>query len=89
MTLDDAEHYSDKQRADIISQYPEHMRDIRAKGMPSFGAGLIFPVDEKTLLVDPFTVRLILSGSAAAISGGHTKSPLASCGTTATLTLFI
>lgn len=31
MTLDDAEHYTDKQRAEIISQYPEHMRDIRAK----------------------------------------------------------
>ena len=54
MTLDDADHYSDKQRADIISQYPEHMRDIRAKGIPQFGAGLIFPVDEKSLLVEPF-----------------------------------
>ena len=39
MTLDDAEHYSDKQRSEIIAQYPEHMKDIRAKGIPSFGAG--------------------------------------------------
>jgi hypothetical protein len=54
MTLDDAEHYSDKQRSEIIAQYPEHMKDIRAKGIPSFGAGLIFPVDEKRLLVEPF-----------------------------------
>ena len=54
MTLDDAEHYTDKQRSEIIAQYPEHMKDIRAKGIPSFGAGLIFPVDEKTLLVEPF-----------------------------------
>ena len=30
------------------------MKDIRAKGIPSFGAGLIFPVDEKRLLVEPF-----------------------------------
>lgn len=29
------------------------MRDIRAKGIPQFGAGLIFPVDEKSLLVEP------------------------------------
>jgi hypothetical protein len=49
--LDDAGHYNDAQRARIISQYPEHMRDIRAKGIPQFGAGLIFPVDEKSLLV--------------------------------------
>ena len=49
MTLDDAAHYTDKQRADIIAQYPEHMRDIRAKGIPSFGAGLIFPIDEKSI----------------------------------------
>lgn len=55
MTLDDAEHYTDKQRADIIAQYPSHMRDIRARGEPSFGAGLIFPVDERSLLVEPFT----------------------------------
>jgi phage terminase large subunit-like protein len=54
MTLDDAEHYSDKQRSEIIAQYPEHMKDIRAKGIPSFGAGLIFPIDEKRLLVEPF-----------------------------------
>lgn len=54
MTLDDADHYNDKQRAEIIAQYPEHMRDIRAKGIPQFGAGLIFPVDEKSLLVEPF-----------------------------------
>ena len=54
MTLDDADHYDDKQRAEIIAQYPDHMRDIRAKGIPQFGAGLIFPVDEKSLLVEPF-----------------------------------
>ena len=34
----------------IISQYPEHMRDIRAKGIPQFAAGLIFPVDEKVAI---------------------------------------
>jgi phage terminase large subunit-like protein len=54
MTLDDAKHYSDEQRAGIIEQYPDHMRDIRARGIPQFGAGLIFPVDEKSMLVDPF-----------------------------------
>jgi phage terminase large subunit-like protein len=54
MTLDDAAHYDDKQRAEIVAQYPEHMREIRAKGIPQFGAGLIFPVDEKSLLVEAF-----------------------------------
>jgi hypothetical protein len=59
MTLDDAEHYDDRQRADIIAQYPDHMRDIRARGIPQFGAGLIFPVDEKSLLVEPFKDLLL------------------------------
>src|SRR5262249_25114844 len=54
MTLDDAEHYTDEQRANIIAQYPEHMRDIRARGIQQFGAGLVFPVDEASLMVDPF-----------------------------------
>src|SRR5215510_97017 len=33
---------------------PNHMRDIRARGIPQFGAGLVFPVDEKSLMVEPF-----------------------------------
>jgi len=54
MTQDDAEHYTEEQRANIIAQYPEHMRDIRARGIPQFGAGLVFPIDKKSLMVEPF-----------------------------------
>ena len=87
MTLDDAEHYTDKQRADIIAQYPEHMRDIRAKGIPSFGAGLIFPIDEKSILVEPFTRPSHWVRLGGLDLGGRISLELVSSGTIATLTL--
>src|SRR5262249_29671812 len=41
MALQDAEHYTDEVRSNIEAQYPEHMRAIRAHGIPQFGAGLV------------------------------------------------
>ena len=54
MTLDDAVHYSDEDRARITAQYPEHERDTRTRGIPQMGSGRVFLVDEQKLLVDPF-----------------------------------
>ena len=47
MTIDDAEHYTPEQRAAIISSYPEHEREARAKGIPVLGSGRVFPVAEE------------------------------------------
>jgi phage terminase large subunit-like protein len=49
MTIDDALHYTDEDRARIIASYPEHEREARAKGIPVLGSGLIFPVSESDL----------------------------------------
>jgi phage terminase large subunit-like protein len=49
MTIDDAEHYTPEQRAQIISSYPEHEREARAKGTPTLGSGRVFPVSEEAL----------------------------------------
>lgn len=56
MTIDDAEHYSPQQRAQIIASYPAHEREARAKGIPTLGAGRIFPVAEENIKVDPFPI---------------------------------
>jgi len=56
MTIDDAEHYSPEERAKIIASYPAHEREARTKGIPSMGSGLIFPVLEEDMLIDPITI---------------------------------
>lgn len=56
MTIDDAEHYSPEERARIIASYPAHEREARTKGIPSLGSGLIFPVIEEDIVVQPFAI---------------------------------
>lgn len=54
MTIDDVGHYSEEDKARIIASYPAHEREARAKGIPIMGSGLIFPVTEESIVVDPF-----------------------------------
>lgn len=55
-TIDDAEHFSEEERARIIASYPAHEREARTKGVPSLGSGRIFPVAEEDIRVSPFEV---------------------------------
>jgi phage terminase large subunit-like protein len=59
MTIDDAEHYTPEERAKIIASYPPHEREARTKGIPSLGSGLIFPVMEEEIVVEPFAIPAI------------------------------
>ena len=59
MTIDDAEHYTDEDRARIIASYPPHEREARTKGIPSLGSGRIFPVPEEDIVCEPFDVPQI------------------------------
>ncbi|WP_352799330.1 terminase family protein [Mesorhizobium sp. M0340] len=54
MTIDDAEHYTPQQRAEIVAAYPAHEREARAKGIPVLGSGRIFPVAEELIACEPF-----------------------------------
>jgi hypothetical protein len=54
MTIDDAEHYTPQERADIIAAYPAHEREARARGIPVLGSGRIFPIAEEDIKVAPF-----------------------------------
>jgi phage terminase large subunit-like protein len=56
MTIDDAFHYTDADRARIIAAYPPHEREARARGIPTLGAGRIFPIEEAAIAVDGFDI---------------------------------
>jgi len=56
MTIEDAEHYSPEERAKIIASYPAHEREARTKGIPSLGSGLIFPIIEEEIVIDPIPI---------------------------------
>lgn len=56
MTIDDAEHYTPEERAEIIASYPVHEREARIKGIPSMGSGRIFPVDEESIVIAPVAI---------------------------------
>ena len=56
MTIEDAEHYNEESRRQIIAGYPEHEREARAKGIPVLGSGRVFPVTEDSLKCDAFAI---------------------------------
>lgn len=55
-TWDDAPHLSAAQKEAILAQYPAYQRDMRSRGVPLMGAGLIFPVSEDSIKIDPFPI---------------------------------
>ncbi len=55
-TWDQSPHISDETKEIILAQYPAYQRDMRSKGMPLMGSGLIYEIDENLLKVDPFEV---------------------------------
>jgi phage terminase large subunit-like protein len=55
-TWDDAPHMTAEMREQKLATTPEHERDLRSKGTPFAGAGLIFPVTDDSILVDPFEI---------------------------------
>jgi phage terminase large subunit-like protein len=52
MTIDDAGHYTQKQRDAIAASYPPHEREARLNGVPALGSGRIFPVSEASIAID-------------------------------------
>jgi phage terminase large subunit-like protein len=56
MTIDDAEHYTQAQRAAIAASYPPHEREARLKGTPALGSGRIFPITEESIAIDAIPV---------------------------------
>lgn len=56
MTIYDVGHYTDAEREQIVSSYPAHEREARAKGIPVLGSGRIFPVEESLIQERPIAI---------------------------------
>ena len=54
---DQAPHLTEELQASILADVPEHEHDMRKNGTPFFGSGLVYPIDEKTIKIDPFDVN--------------------------------
>lgn len=55
-TWDDAPHMSDEHKEAILGQYPAYQRDMRSKGSPLMGSGLIYQHDEKEISCKRFEI---------------------------------
>lgn len=53
-TWDDAKHLSEATKTDLLAQYPAWQRDMRTKGLPLLGAGLIFDFGDDQIKCAPF-----------------------------------
>lgn len=53
MTIDDAEHFTEEERAEIIASYPPHEREARVKGIPALGSGRVYPIAEEVIRTEP------------------------------------
>lgn len=56
MTIYDVDHYTKEQADQIVESYPAHEREARAKGVPTMGAGRIYPVRDEDIVCDPFDI---------------------------------
>lgn len=55
-TWDDAPHMTPEMRELKLATIPEHEKELRSKGTPFAGSGLIFPVTDEKILVDPIEI---------------------------------
>lgn len=52
-TWDDAPHLSEETKERMLAQYPAWQRDMRTKGEPLLGSGLIFDIDDAKIKCQP------------------------------------
>ena len=55
-TWDDADHMTPEKREEHLSQFPKHEREMRMRGIPFMGSGLIFPEDDDDIAVERFNI---------------------------------
>ncbi|MFC0268569.1 phage terminase large subunit family protein [Kushneria aurantia] len=53
---DDVPHLSEQDKSELRASLSPHQADARSKGIPSLGAGAIFPVPEEDIVCDPFQI---------------------------------
>lgn len=55
-TWDDAPHLTPDVKEQRLAALRPHERDMRSKGIPLQGAGLIFPVSDESIVIDPIEI---------------------------------
>lgn len=55
-TWDDVPHLSPEVKKELWDSIPPYQRDARAKGIPSLGAGAIYPVPESDIVIPDFPI---------------------------------
>jgi phage terminase large subunit-like protein len=50
-------HLSEDVMTQILSAYAPHEREMRRYGRPTIGSGLIFPINEEDLMIDPIVIE--------------------------------
>ena len=55
-TWDDVEHLDEKTKTQLLSVYSPAEREMRSKGIPVFGSGLVFPVTEDDIICEDFDI---------------------------------
>lgn len=53
---DDVPHLDEQTKAELLASTPRHLRDARSKGIPSLGAGAIYPFEHDEIVVPPFRI---------------------------------
>lgn len=51
---DDVPHLTTEDKKKMLERTPPQLRDARSKGIPTVGAGLVYPIDMKNVVVDDF-----------------------------------
>ncbi|MGL5582854.1 MAG: terminase large subunit domain-containing protein [Cetobacterium sp.] len=56
-TWDDAPHLTEEAKAELLASIPEWQREMRSKGLPVFGQGLIFNISNDDITVDNISIK--------------------------------
>ena len=55
-TWTDAQHLDDDTKKQLLAAIPEYQRDMRSKGIPVLGEGMVFPIAEEAIKCEAFEI---------------------------------
>lgn len=55
-TWEDAQHLDAETKEQLLAAIPEYQRDMRSKGIPVLGEGMVFPIAEEAVKCEPFEI---------------------------------
>ena len=55
-TWEDAKHLNKETKEQLLAAIPEYQRDMRSKGIPVLGEGMVFALSEEVIKCDPFEI---------------------------------